>query len=106
MALRFLDAVTATGVSLSYRVSSKDHTIQCTCTGAPTHVTVALEGSLDDATWYTLAEHDWVNEEIAAQTAMFHVTAKVVRYVRLNLSTLSGGTSPTVTALYEQDDVY
>lgn len=103
MAFKFLDAVTSTGTSLSMPVRKiiKDHTVQATITGAPTAVTVDLEGSLNDTEWFVLGTHPFTAGELTDTQAMFHVVDKSVRYVRLNLAVLTGGSSPTVTALYE-----
>lgn len=103
MAVRLLEAATVTGVSPKWniRAGSIEHTIQCVCTGNPTAVTTELEGSLDGVTWYQLAAHIWTSAEITAQAAMFHVSSKLVTNVRVNLSTLTGGASPSVTCLYE-----
>jgi len=103
MAIKLLDAVTATGSGSAFRINAlvKTHTIQATITGAPTAVTVDLEGSVDNVTFFQLATHVFTAGELTAQGAMFHVVDKVVRFVRLNLTTLTAGTSPTVTGLYE-----
>ena len=103
MAFKFLDAATSTGASNSIPVRKimQDHTVQATITGAPSAVTVDLEGSLDGDNWFQLGTHPFTAGELTAAQAMFHVVEKPVRYVRLNLTTLTGGTSPTVTALYE-----
>lgn len=103
MAFKTHSASTTTGASeaLTFRKIVKDHTVQMTTTGAPTAVTVDLEGSLDGTTFEQLATHDFTGAEITAQSAMFHVVDKPVRYIRTNITTLTGGTSPTVTVLYE-----
>ncbi len=103
MAFKLLDGVTATGESESVAFTKlvKDHTIQVIVTGTPSGVTVDLEGSLDDTTFFQLATHAFSGGEITAQKAMFHVENKVIKNVRLNLTALSGGTAPTVTAIYE-----
>jgi len=103
MAVKLLNAATATGASLTWavRMKPRNHTVQFTITGAPTAVTVDLEGSLDDITWTSLASHVTSAGELAAAAAMFHVVDKPVRYTRINLTTLTGGTAPTITALYE-----
>lgn len=103
MAFKFLDAVTSTGTSASavFNKIVKDHTVQATITGTPTAVTVDLEGSLDNVTFFQLATHAFTAGELTAAGAMFHVTDKAVRFIRLNLTALTGGTAPTVTALYE-----
>lgn len=102
MAVKLLDAVTATGPSLPWivRMKPRNHTVQLIITGDPTAVTLDLEGSLDGVTWAQLAEHVMSAEELAAGNSMFHVVDQVVRYVRLNLTLLTAGTAPTVTAFY------
>ncbi len=61
-------------------------------TGAPTAIQVDLQGSLDGVNWYQIDTYNTV-----ANTLRF-VVDKRVRFVRANLITLTGGTSPTVTA--------
>jgi len=106
MAAKLLDQAAATGASNDWQVraGASEHTIQSTCTGSPTAVTTEFEGSLDGTTWYQLAEHKWTSNEITAQASMFHVSSKLITHTRINLSTLTGGTSPTVTCLYEWND--
>ena len=103
MAFKFLDAATATGASTSVPVRKiiKDHTVQTNITGAPSAVTMDLEGSLDGTNWFQLATHPFTAGELTATQAMFHVDEKPVRFIRVNLTTLTGGTAPTVTSLYE-----
>lgn len=105
MAHRLLNAAAATGASSAQKVGQipSAHTVQATMGGTvvATAVTLDLEGSLDNTTWFTLASHPFSAAEIVAEGAMFHVIDKPARYVRLNLTTLTGGTAPTVTAKYE-----
>lgn len=103
MAVKLLNAATATGASATWpvRMKPRNHTIHFSITGAPTAVTVDLEGSLDDSNWVSLASYVMSAAELTATTAMFHVVDKPVRYVRTNLILLTGGSSPTVTTLYE-----
>lgn len=103
MAVKLLNAATATGASTTWavRMKPRNHSVQITITGAPTAVTVDLEGSLDDVTWVSLASHVMSAGELTAAAALFHVVDKPVRYVRTNVTTLTGGTAPTVTTLYE-----
>jgi len=103
MATRLLSSVTTTGAGNSWgvRMGVMEHTVQCTFTGNPTAVTIELEGSLDNETWYQLAGHKVSTGDITDSKTMFHVTSKLVTYVRLNLTTLEGGTAPTLTAIYE-----
>ena len=106
MAHTLLDAATATGAGSTQKTYSipSAHTVAATMGGTvvATAVTVALEGSLDDSTWFTLASHVFTAAEITAEAAMFHIADKPVKFVRANLETLTGGTAPTVTVLYDQ----
>ena len=105
MAHTLLNAATATGAGSSQKVSQipSQHTVAATMGGTvvATAVTVDLEGSIDDTTWFQLARHVFSAGEISAEAAMFHVIDKPVRYVRANLIALTGGTDPTVTVKYE-----
>ncbi len=102
-----LTAVTATGAGAGSTASSgldkviKDHTIQATITGAPTAVTVDLEGSLDGTTWFILDSHVFTAGELTATAAIVHILGAPVRHIRGNLTVLTGGTAPTVTMLYD-----
>lgn len=98
-----LDAATATGAGSdvnTYTVDSETlglHSVQVNTTGSPTAVTVALEGSLNDDNYVALATHSFSAAEISAGYAMFHVVNKPVKHLRANVTTLTGGSSPTVT---------
>ena len=106
MAQTLLNAATATGAGATQKTPTipTHHTVAATMGGTvvATAVTVSLEGSLDDTTWFTLAEHVFTAAEITAVSAMFHVADKPVKYVRANVITLTPGTDPTLTVLYEQ----
>ena len=105
MAHTLLNAATATGAGSTQKVSQipSHHTVAATMGGTvvATAVTVDLEGSLDDTTWFQLARHAFSAADISAEGAMFHVIDKPTKYVRANLITLTGGTDPTVTVKYE-----
>lgn len=90
-----LNAVTAVGAgnSIDLEFSYGKFTMQTKVTGAPTAVSVTLEGSLDGTTWTTLATSSSLTGD---QT---YSVDKQQRFVRANLGTLTGGTAPTVTAL-------
>lgn len=91
-----LAAATATGAGAvtDLGVVRTVHTLQTSTTGAPTGVTALLEGSLAAAgPWVTLATSTSTSGDV--QTA----SGKAVRFVRANLTVLTGGTAPTVTAL-------
>ena len=89
MAHRLLDAATATGASAYVNEYSSNYAVQVVVTGSPSAVTVNLEGSLDGVNFVQLGT--------ASAAGMFWVTDTPVKYVRANLATLTGGTSPTVT---------
>jgi len=105
MSVKLLAAATATGTSSTWTVNKtpRNHSVQITITGAPTAVTVDLEGSLDGSTWVSLASHVMSAAEITAAQALFHVVDKPTRRVRANLKVLTAGTSPTVTVIYTQE---
>lgn len=103
MAVKLLSAVTTTGAGSSWplRNGVQEHTVQAVITGAPTAVTVALEASLDGGTsWNAIGTYAFVAGDLTAGFAMFHVVNKPAELVRLNLTVLTGGTSPTVTGYY------
>lgn len=90
-----LDAVTAIGPGPSIdlgRIMSI-HTLVRVLTGSPTSANVSLEGSHDGANWFTLA-----SATTSSAIEVAHGQQRAVRYVRANLTTLSGGTAPTVSA--------
>lgn len=95
--------LTATGPDLVSKHSSSvpTHSVQVNVTGSPTAVTVDLEGSLDGVKWFQLAEHVFSAGDITAQAALFHVIDRAVPMTRGNLTTLTGGTTPTVTILID-----
>lgn len=68
------------------------HAMHTVVTGGPTGVSIKLQGSLDGANWYDLATSTSTTGDY--QTAV----DKPARYLRVNLGTLTGGTSPTVQA--------
>ena len=109
MAARLLDAVTATGAGGSVRMNQKPHahTIQAMMGGTvvATAVTIDVEGSLDDSTWFQLVQHAFSAGEITAEGAMFHLADMPIKYIRSNLTTLTGGTAPTVTVLHVWSEV-
>ena len=105
MAVKLLDAATTTGASPRWKAyKASYHTIQADVTGSPTAVTIDLEGSLNDGTYFTLATHPFTSAELTAASAMFHVESKYVEYVKVNVTNLQGGTSPTVTVRYYNGD--
>jgi len=101
MSAKLFNKVTGLGVSPVWNVRMKPqrHTVELEFTGAPSAVTLSLEGSLTKNGFTSLADHVLSAEELTAGRAMFHIDVKVVRAVRLNLSVFTGGTD--LTANYE-----
>jgi hypothetical protein len=97
---KLLDAVTATGAStvIQTRGSKMAFGLQVVLGGTvvATGVVVKLEGSLDGINFFTLATWDKSTPQSSGDIVFAYL--KPVHHVRLNLSTLSGGTAPTVTA--------
>jgi hypothetical protein len=77
------------------------HTVQVTTTGSPSSCSIQLEGTLDDI--YAVSSPQWANlsgSQTCTSNVTFHVADRPVRAVRANLTALSGGSSPTVSAKY------
>lgn len=93
--IRSLNAVTATGAGgeLDLKVVRGKFGLQVTHTGAPTACVVALQGTIDGTNWFTLGS--W--STLTSGDIVF-ITDKPVLKVRANLTTLTGGASPTVSA--------
>jgi len=92
-----LNAVGSTGAGTATSfggVLTPRHTWTVKTTGSPTAVTVNFEGSIDNVDWFTL------DSSTATSSEMRHVVNKPVLFVRCNLTTLTGGTSPTVTCKF------
>jgi len=100
---KLLVAVTSTGAGPAKHFSKliDKHILQVTTTGNPTAVTITLEGSLDGTNFFTVATHAFVAADITADGAMFFDVDKPLLHVRVNLTVLTNGTAPTVTAIYE-----
>jgi len=71
----------------------ENFTWQLTDTGSPSSVSCQLQGSLDGSNWFNIGA--------AALTApgLQTIATTPLAFIRANLTTLSGGTSPTVTVL-------
>lgn len=103
MSMKLLAAATATGAGLSValRKGVQEHTVQAVITGSPTAVTVSLESSLDNGVnWNVIGTYAFTAGDLSAGSAMYHVVNKPSELVRMNLTVLTGGTAPTVTAFY------
>lgn len=93
-----LAAVATTGAGNAYVLSRPRaiNSMQVSFTGGSPTVKVYLEGSIDGTNWVTLATFDTGAGD--ASGAIKTSSSIVVNQVRANVATLSGGTSPTVTA--------
>ncbi|HYE59423.1 MAG TPA: hypothetical protein VD948_13000 [Rhodothermales bacterium] len=95
-----LDAETGTGAGESFQVWSNSqprslpvsHRWLFTITGSPTNIRIDIEGSLDDSTWFDINCWNLVSD------GTLYIPNPQVYYARANLVTLTGGSSPTVTA--------
>lgn len=92
-----LNAATSTGPGTSRDLErpTRLFTMVVSATGSPSSVSVDLEGSLDGSFWFALVRRN----DIGAATVGDSAGAHFVRYVRANALTLSGGSSPTLTAV-------
>lgn len=89
-------ALTATGTTTSLATAGNDkHTLAAIVTGSPTGCSVRLEGSNDGTNYFDLS-----GAQTCTTSVMFHVVDRPVVFVRANVTALSGGTAPTVTATY------
>lgn len=96
-ALQLLDAATGTGAgtALDLGVARRSFGFQVSHTGDPSAVIVDLEGSIDGSNWFVLGT--WDETSINSGDIVF-VVDKPVTQIRGNLTTLTGGTTPAVTA--------
>lgn len=99
-----LNAATTTGPGTSVDLVTPRRSVRMvtTVTGGPSAVVVNLEGSLDGTTWTVLGTStgNAVSNALPGGPYTDTVTSvgPEVRYVRGNVTTLTGGTSPTVSA--------
>lgn len=77
------------------RVMPHKHTASVIVTGTPATCVITLEGSIDGTNFFDIS-----GNQTCTASLMFHVVEKPVLYVRPNLTTLTGGSSPTVTLTY------
>lgn len=100
-----LNAVTATGVGTGIdlsRFASNTNSIglYVSTTGSPTAVSITIEMSPDDGTtWFSLQSSAL---SATAATCQNYSIPPGASKVRARLNTLTGGTSPTVTATIAQ----
>lgn len=97
VATDILGAAAATGAGSTYPCPGcRNFGIQVVLNGGPSTAIVLLEGSIDGANFFTIATWDKA-APLTSGVAVYAVD-KPVNYVRANLTTLTGGTTPTVNA--------
>lgn len=86
--------VSATGDALvvDLGVTYSKFGMQTVVTGAPTAISATLQGSLDGTHFFTLATSTSTTGDYQS------VADKPARWLKVNLGTLTAGTSPTFTA--------
>lgn len=72
------------------------HAIQLVVTGSPAGCTYRLQGSNDGTNWFDISASDIT----CTSSAVSFEANKPARFVRGDLKTLTGGSSPTVTLHY------
>ena len=96
---RVFTAQTAVGQTTStgaLKGTPIQHTIHLVVTGTPAACTYRLQGSANGSVWFNISAADIT----CTTTATAFEANKPTRYIRGNLLTLSGGSSPTVTLHY------
>lgn len=89
-----LDAVTTptVGSSILFDVPKQRSSIYYNVTGSPDSFTLVLEATPDGSTWFQVGTSGPTGMHVV------NVVDTVVLGLRANLTAISGGTSPTVTA--------
>lgn len=87
-------SATGPGESVQLQKATAHHTMIVTVEGAPSGVTVWLEGSHDGFRWVRMQTYQAAENG----TVTTQPSAHLVTYVRANLAALSGGTNPKVSA--------
>ena len=90
-----LTALTAVGVTSSVILAGTNLTFQVTVTSIGTNVVIRMEGSLDDTSYFPLYDNNQADTTITANGTYGFCLYSPVRFVRLRLVTVSGGT-PTI----------
>lgn len=95
--VRSLDDLTAAGVTSSVELYSAAVTFAVTVASIGTNVVIRVEGSLDDTNWFNLDQNETDTTLTANGTYGYALSGCPVKYLRLRLVSLSGGT-PTVSS--------
>lgn len=91
-------AFTATGTTAILNCGKtipNNHTVQVVVTGGPATCTANLQGDIGGGLYSDLSGNQTCTSSIT-----FHVGSRPVSSIKVNLSALSGGTSPTVSFFY------
>ena len=92
-----LGSLTATGVTKSVQSGGTNLTFQVKLASVGTNVVIRLEGSLDNADFFNLAAGN-ADYTLTANGTYGYVLFAPVKYIRLRLVSISGGT-PTISAI-------
>jgi hypothetical protein len=99
--LTLLDGVTAAGAGTGKTVLAtyKDWTCQVNITGSPTAVTVGLDGNLAGTAYTSMGTYNLSATDLSAGQGVFSINGQPANNIRGNLTTFTGGTSPTLTMI-------
>ena len=92
-----LTTLTAVGTTGSVEITGANLCFQVTVTTIGTNVVLRFEGSLDDTNWFNLDQSGTDTTITANGTYGYSLNGCPVRYVRLRLVSISGGT-PSVAS--------
>ena len=90
-----LDSLTSTGVTNAVHVRSSQLTFQVNVSGISTNLVVRFEGSLDNVSFFNLDQDNEDTTITADGTTGYALNGCPVKYARVRLVSISGGT-PTV----------
>lgn len=90
-----LTGLTAVGVTDSALLAGTNVTFQVTVASIGTSVVIRMEGSLDDTSYFPLYDSTQIDTTITANGTYGFCLYAPVKFVRLRLVTITGGT-PTV----------
>ena len=94
-----LTALTAVGVTDSAVLAGTNVTFQVTVTSIGTSVVIRMEGSLDNTSYFSLYDSTQADTTITANGTYGFCLYSPVRFVRLRLVTVTGGTPTIATTI-------
>lgn len=92
-----LTTLTAVGVTSSIELYTQAITFQVTVSSISTNVVIRMEGSLDDVSFFNLDQSGADTTITANGTYGYCLNGCPVRYIRLRLVSISGGTPSIAT---------